>query len=169
MSAIVTCLFEGSPLCSWGALLGEGSTSLMTPILLLWQWDYHLSCIILMVYLLSGPSYSSLGGTFGIHGWNMILNCVILFGVNYTWMIGRVVVSVIYCDPESGSLMTCGVWRICSVASVVCYGGTCGCDLSVLNRIILSCFYGSCAYLVVVIGSSLCACHNNCSYDVCCI
>ena len=69
-----------------------------------------------MVVLLSGPSYSFSDGTFGCSGWSLILNCMILFGVNYILTIGEVVMSVIYCDPKSGSLMSCNVWRICGVA-----------------------------------------------------
>ena len=138
MSAIVTCLFEGSPPCSWGSLLGEGSTSLKTLIPLLSQWNDHLNCINLMVVLLSGPLYSSLDGTFSFSSRNMIPNCMILFGVNYTSMIGKVVVSAIYCDPESDNLMSCGVWRICGVTGVECHGGSCSSVLSVLNGIILS-------------------------------
>ena len=112
-----------------------------------------------MAVLLSGPSYSSLGWTLVYPAWSTIP-----FSVNYTLMIGRLVVSVIYCDPWS-----CGVWRICSVAGVVCHGRTCGFVLGVLNRVVLSCFYGGCACPVVVIGSSLCASHDGWSYSVCCI
>ena len=138
MSAIVTCLFEGSPPCSWGSLLGEGSTNLKTLILLLSQWNHHLNCSIPTVGLLSGPSYSSLGGTFSFPGWNVILNCVILLGVNYTLTIDRLIMTVIYCDPESSNLMRCGVWNICSVTGVVCHGMTCCCVLRVLNGVVLS-------------------------------
>ena len=97
-----------------------------------------------MVVLLSGPSYSSLGVIFRFPDWSMVLNCVVLFGVNCTLIISRVSVNVICCSPESGSLMSCGVWRICGVTNVVCHGGVCDCVLSVLNGVILSCFYGSC-------------------------
>ena len=145
MCAIVTCLFEGSTPCSWGLLLGEGSTSLKTLILLLSQRNHHLNCINPMVVLLSGLSYSSLDGTFSFSGWSIIPNCMILFGVNYTSKIGKVVVSAIYSDPGSGSLMSCSLWRICSVTSVMCHGGTCSYVLGVLNGIVLSCFYGNCA------------------------
>ena len=122
MSAVVTCWFE------WGSLLGEGSTSLKTTILLLSQWNDHLNCSNLMVVLLSGPSYSSLVGTFGFSGWSMIPNCVILFGVNYTLTMGKVVVSVIYCDPGSGSLMSDLpvplLWSGAASVQVMMAGGT---------------------------------------------
>ena len=169
MSAIVTCFFEGRPLCSWGSLLGEDSTSLKTLILVLSQWNDHLNCSYLMVVLLSGPSYSSSDGTFSISGWSMIPNCMILSGVNYTLMTIKVVVSAIYCNPESSTLMRCGVLRICGVTSVVCHGRTCDCVLNVLIGFILSCFYGDCACPIVGILSGLCANHNSWSYDVCCI
>ena len=87
----------------------------------------------------------------------MIPNCMILFSVNCTLMIGGVGVNVICCGPESGSLISCGVWRICSVTGVVCYGGTCDSVLNVLDGVILSCFSGSCLCPIVVIWRSLCA------------
>ena len=89
ISAIVTCSFEDGPPCSCGSLLGESSTILKIPILLLNQWNDHLNCINLIVALLSGPSYSSLDGTCGFIGWDVILNCMTLSGVNYTSTIGR--------------------------------------------------------------------------------
>ena len=152
MSAIVTCLFEGSPPCSWGSLLRGGSSSLKTPI---------PNCSILMVVLLSGPSYSSLEGTFSFLVWLWSWTAWSFFCVNYTSRISRLVVSVIYCNPESHSLMSCAVWRICSVVGVMCHGGTCGCVLGVLNGVILELppWWLCCA--VVVIGSGLCTSHNG--------
>ena len=97
MGAIVTGSLEGGPPYSWGSLLGEGSTSLKTLILLLSQWNDHLNCSNPIVVLLSGPSYSFLGVTFGVLGWSMIPNCVILSGVSYASKIGREVMNVIYC------------------------------------------------------------------------
>ena len=166
MGAIVTGLFEGSPPCSWGSLLGEGSISLKTTILLLSQWNDNMNCSNLMVALLSGPLDSSLDGIFGFPGWSMILNYIISFGVNYVLMIGTVVMSVIYCDPESGSMMSCSVLRICGTTGVVCYGMICNCDPSVLNGIILSL---SCTCPIDMIWNDLCASYNGWSYDVCCI
>ena len=96
-----------------------------------------------MEVLLSGPSYSFQGVIFEFHDWSMISNCVTLFGLSYVLTICRMVVNVIYCGPESGNLMSFGVWMICSVAGVVCHGGVCDCDLSVLNGVILSCLYSS--------------------------
>ena len=43
----------------------------------------------------------------------------------------RMGMNVIYCGPESGNLMSCGVWMICSVAGVVCHSGFCDCGLGV--------------------------------------
>ena len=57
--------------------------------------------------------------------------------------------------PESGDLMSCGLWMICNVASVVCHGAFCGCGLGVLNSVISSCFYSSCAHPFVAIWSGL--------------
>ena len=158
-----------SPPCSWGSLLGEVFSSLKTVILLLSQWNHCPNCSIPVVALLSGPSYSSLGGIFSFPGWSMILNCVILFGVNYSSVINKVVMSVTYCDPDSGSLMSCGVWKICSMTGVVCHIRTWSCVLSVLNGVFLICFYGSCACPTVVIGSGLSVSHDSWSYDICCI
>ena len=55
-------------------------------------------------------------------------------------MIDRVGMDVSCCCPESSSLISCSVWRICSVTSVVYHGGICDCVLGVLNGIVLSCF-----------------------------
>ena len=49
--------------------------------------------------------------------------------------------NVSYSGPESSNPMSCGVWMICNVASVVCHGRFCSCNLSVLNGITLICFY----------------------------
>ena len=114
--SIVTCLFWHSPPCSWGSLLGEGTTSLKTPVLLLHQWSYHPNCSNLMEVLLSGPSYSFQGVIFRFPDWSMISNCMILFVVSYVLMICRMVENMIYCGPESGNLMSCSVWMICGVS-----------------------------------------------------
>ena len=66
----------------------------------------------------------------------MILNCMILFGVNYILMTCMVDVNVIYHNPESCNLMSCSLWMICSLAGVVCHSRVCDCILSVLNGII---------------------------------
>ena len=54
IGAIVTCLFEGSPPCSWGSLLGEGPSSLKILILLLSKWNHCPNCSIPVVTLQSG-------------------------------------------------------------------------------------------------------------------
>ena len=85
--------------------------------------DDLLNCSNLIVVLLYGPSYISLYVTFGCSGWSMILNCMIIVSMIYNSTIDKVVRSVIYCHPDSGSLMSCGVRRIWGVISVVCHGG----------------------------------------------
>ena len=113
---------------SWGSLLGEHSTSLKDCLFFSWfWWNYHLNCSNLMVVLLSGPSYSSCGETFSFLGWSMIsklhdpFRCALYFD---KWWVGC---NVIYCNPESGHLMSCNVWRICGVTGVVYHGMTCDC------------------------------------------
>ena len=167
MSAIVIFLFEDGPPCSWGSLLGKGSTSLKTLILLLSQWNYHLNCWNPKEVLLYGPSYSYWAVIFGSPGWSKILNCMVLWGVHYILMIYVMDMNVIYCSPESGNWMSCSVWMICDVAGVVCHGEFCSWGLSVLNGIALSCFYSVCAHPLVAIWSSLCTCHNAWGCDVC--
>ena len=127
-------------------------------IFLLSQWNYHLNC--------SNPKVASFDGIFSFPGWCMILNCMISFGVNYILMIGKVVMSAIYCNHESDSLMSCSLWKICSVTSMVCHSEVYICVCNMLTWIILSCFYDSCA---CPIWSSLCASYDCWSYDVCCI
>ena len=157
---------EDGPPCSWGSLLGEVSTSLKTLILLLSWWNYHLKCSNRMRVLLYGPCCSFYDANFGFPDWSMILNYVILLGVRYISTIYRMDMNVIYCSPESGNLMSCSVWMICSVTSMVCHGGFCNCGLSVLNGIHLSCFYSSFAHPLVVIWTGLCTSHNGWSCDV---
>ena len=65
-------------------------------------------------------------------------------------------VNVIYCGPESGNLMSCGVWMIYGVASVVCHSRFCNRGLGVLSGITLRCFYRVCAHPFVAIWSGLC-------------
>ena len=96
-----------------------------------------------MVVHLSGPSYSSLGGTFGFPGWSMILDCVIpLVWAIFQWL-GR------WSWTWSTMILRAVTWWavLCRgfVAGVVCHGRTCSCVLSVLNGVILSCFLGGCA------------------------
>ena len=168
MSAIVIFPFEDGPLCSRGSLLVEGSTSLKTLILILSQWNNHPNCSNPME-VLYGPSYSYKGVIFKIPDWSMILNCMILFGLDYILTICRIGMNVIYCGPESSNLKSCSVEMICSLASVVCHGGVCDCILSALNGIVLTCFYSGCAHPIIMIWSGLCVSHDSWSCDVCCI
>ena len=66
-----------------------------------------------MEVLLYGPSYSYQGVIFGYPGWSKILNCMILWGVDYISMICMMGMNVIYCSSEGGNLMhlVCG-WSV---------------------------------------------------------
>ena len=179
MSGNVTCLFEGSPSCSRGSLLEEGSTSLKTLTLLLSQWNDHLNCSNQWWLLYLDLHIPPWMGFFCFPTWSMILNYIIPLGVNCFLTISKVVISEIYCDPESSSLMSCSVWRIfsvtgdvwriCSVTGVVCHGMACNCVLGVLNRIFLSCIYGNCTCPIVVIWRGLCTSNDSWSCNVCCV
>ena len=76
----------------------------------------------------------------------MNLICVI-----HALKIGRMVMSVTYCDLVINNPKSCNVWMICDVTGVVCHGKVCGCVLCGLSKIIMSYFCGGCIYLSVVI------------------
>ena len=136
MSATVTWSLKGSPSCSWASLLGEGSTSLKTPIPLPSLWIDHLSCSSQFAGLLSSPSCSSWDVAF-------LLSCLSM-SLIHALKIGRMVMSVIYYNLGINNLKSCDVWMICNVTDVVWHGRVCSCVLSVLSETIMSCLHGSC-------------------------
>ena len=146
MSATVTWLLEGNPPCSWELLLGKGSISLKDLIAPVSHWSHHLSCSNQCAVLLSSPSCSSWDMAFWSSCWSMNLICM-----SHVLKIGRMVVSVTYCNLGINNPKSCDVWTIWDVTSVVCHGEVCGCILCGLSEIIVSCFCGGCIYLGVVI------------------
>ena len=86
---------------------------------------------------------------------------------NLTLKIGRMFVSVIYCELWSGKLKNFCVWMICDVVNVVCHGEIDGCNLYRWDVSIMSCSCGSCIYPDVITLSSLCMNHDDSSCEVC--
>ena len=146
MSATVTWLFEGSPPCSWESLLGEGSISLKDLIPLLSHRSDHRSYNNQCAGLPSSPSCSFWDVVFFSSCWTMNLICMI-----HALKIGRMVMSVTYCNLGIDNLKSFNVWMICNVTIVVCYGEVCGYVLCGLSEIIMSWSCGGCIYAGVVI------------------
>ena len=122
MSATVTCLFEGSPPCSWESLLGEGSVSLKDQIPPQSHWSDHWSCNSQCVDPKSSPSYSSWGVV-------VALSCCIVSLINMVHALKacRLIMSVTYYDVGIESLKSFCVEMICNVIGEVCHGKVCGC------------------------------------------
>ena len=114
MSATVTWSLKGSPPCSWESLLGEGSISLKDMIPLLNHWSDYQSCSNQCMGFLCSPSCSSWDVAFFSSYWRMNLICLI-----HALKIGRMVMSVTYCDLRNGNQKSCDVWMICDVTSAV--------------------------------------------------
>ena len=141
MSATVTCLFEGSPPCSWKSLLGEGSVSLNE----LSHWSDHQSCNNQWVDLQFSPCSS----------WGMFLTlfCWIesLINTIHALKTYRMVMSVTYYGVRIGSLKSICVGLICDVIGEGCHSEVCGCVLCGRSEIVMSCICDGCIYLGVVI------------------
>ena len=146
MSATVTWLFEGSPPCSWEALLGEGSISLKDLIPLPSHWSDHQSCNNQYASLQSSHPCFSWGVAFFSSCWNMNLICMI-----HAMKICRMVGNVTYCNLWINNLKSFEVGMISNVTSAVCHGEVCGCVFFWLSKIIMSCSCGGCVYPSVVI------------------
>ena len=146
ISATVTWSLEDSLPCSWESLLGETSISLKDLIPLPSHWSDHHCCSNQCTGLLSSPSCSSWDVAFLSFCWSMNLICM-----SHALKIGRIVVSVTYCDLRINNLKSCNVWMIYNVTDVVCHGKVCGCVLFGLGEIIMSYFCSGCIYLGVVI------------------
>ena len=159
MSATVTCLFGGSPPCSWKSLLVEGLVSLKDWIPLLSHWSDHHSCNNQWVDLQSSPSCSS---------WDVVflLSCCLVNLIYrfHAWKICRMVMNVTYCNLWIDNLKSFYVWMVCNVVNVVCHGEVDGCGLYSWSKIIVSCSCGGCVYPSVVIKSSL---YRNCDDSIC--
>ena len=93
LSATVTCLVEGGPLCSWMSLLGEGLVSLNDQIPPLSHWSDHQRCNSPCVDPQSSPSFSYWGVLFLMICWS-----VDLIYMSPALKISRVVVNVTYWD-----------------------------------------------------------------------
>ena len=141
MSATVTWSFEGSPLCSWESLLGQGSVSLNDLHPLLSHWSDHQSYNNQWVDLQSSPSCSSWDLVSSLSCWIVNLICVI-----HALKICRMVVNVTYYDLRTYNVKSFYVGMICNVISEVCHSEVCGCVLCGLSEIVVSCFYDGCIY-----------------------
>ena len=161
MSVTVTWSHVGSPPCSWESLLGEGSVSLNDWIPLLSHWSDHQSCNSPCVDPQLSPSGSSWGVVYSWSPGNVNLICL-----SPALKIGRMVMTVIYCDLSIGKLKNFYVWMICNVVDLVCHSEIDGCSLYRWSVIIVSCSCGSCIYPSVVTLNSPCMNCNNSSCNV---
>ena len=146
MSATVTWSFEGSPLCSWESLLGEGSISLKDLSPLLSYWSDHQNCSNQCVDLQSSLSCSSWEMVYFLSCWNLNLN-----GEIHVLNIYRMVMNVIYCNLIINNMKSFNVGMICNVPSVECHSEVCGCVLCGLNEVIMNCFCDGYIYPCVMI------------------
>ena len=160
ISATVTWSHVGSSLCSWESLLGEGSVILNDQIPLLSHWIVHQSFNSLCVDL-RFPPLGSLGVVCLMICWN-----VNLIYASLTLMIYRMLMSMIYCNLQSGKLKNFYLWMICHEVNVVC-GVIDGCSLYRWSVSVVSCSCGGCNYPNDVTLSSLCVNCGNSSCNVC--
>ena len=129
---------------------------------LLSHWSVHQSCNSPCVDLQYSPLGSSWGVTCPMICWNVNFICASL-----ALKIGRMVVSMTYCDLWSGNLKNLHVWMICDEAIVVCHGKINGCNLYRWSMSIMSCSCGGCNYPDVVTLSDLCMNCDDSSCTVC--
>ena len=91
-----------------------------------------------------------LGSLIGVSSWtagSSLVRMIFQWSVGWVWMWSTVI------------LIAVSWWAVACGWFVVCDGGVCDCVFGVLNGIILSCFYSSCACLITVIWCSLCVNH----------
>ena len=131
MSATVTCLFGGSPPCSWRSLPEEASVSLKDQIPLLSHQSDHWSCSSPCVDLLFSPSCSSCDMVFTLFCW--IVKLINAIHVLKTY---GMVMNVTYYNLRIDNWKSFYVGKICDMIGEVCHGKVCGCILCRLSEML---------------------------------